>query len=156
MLKLKHQYFGHVMWRTGHSKHSFPTTEEKALHMDITRWSTSKLDWLYSLQPTVEKLYIVSQNKTGSWPWCWEWLKMAGEGDDRGWDGWMAPLPQWTWVWVNSRSWWKTERLGVLQSMGSHRVGHDWVTEKNWTEPNLKYLFSYLVEPDLSCGMQDH
>ena len=53
--------------RTGHSKHPHPTTQEKTLHMDITRWSTLKSDWLYSLQPKIEKLYTVSKNKTGSW-----------------------------------------------------------------------------------------
>ena len=47
------------------------------------------------------------------------------EGDDRGWDGWIASLTRWTWVWVNSRSWWWTGRLGVLRFMGSQRVGHD-------------------------------
>ena len=51
-------------------------------------------------------------------PWCWERLKVGGEGDDRGWNGWMASLTQWTWVWANSRSWWGTGRPGVLQSMG--------------------------------------
>ena len=66
--------------------------------------------------------------------WCWERLKVGGEGDDRGWDGWMASLTQWTWVWVNSRSWWWIGRPGVLQSTGSQRVGHNWVTEMNWTE----------------------
>ena len=65
-------------------------------------------------------------------PWCWERLKAGGEGDNRGWDGWMVSLTQWTWVWVNSRSWWWTGRPGVLQSMGSQRVGHDWATELNW------------------------
>ena len=67
-------------------------------------------------------------------PWCWERLKAGGEGDDRGWDGWMASLTQWTWVWVNSGSWWWTGRPGVLRFMGSQRVEHDWVTELNWTE----------------------
>ena len=62
-------------------------------------------------------------------PWCWERLKVGGEGNDRGWDGWMASLTQWTWVWVNSGSWWWTGRPGVLQSMGSQRVRHDWATE---------------------------
>ena len=62
-------------------------------------------------------------------PWCWERLKVGGEGDNRGWNSWMALLTQWTWVWVNSGSWWWTGRPGVLQSMGSQRVGHDWVTE---------------------------
>ena len=66
--------------------------------------------------------------------WCWEGLGTGGEGDDRGWDGLMASLTWWTWVWVNSRSWWWTGRPGVLQFMGSQRVGHNWATELNWTE----------------------
>ena len=66
-------------------------------------------------------------------PWCWERLKVGGEGDDRGWDGWMASLTQWTWVWVNSGSWWWTGRPDMLQSMGSQRVGHDWAIELNWS-----------------------
>ena len=65
-------------------------------------------------------------------PWCWERLKWGGEGDDRGWDGWMASLTQWTWVWVNSGSWRWTGSPGVLQSMGLQRVGHEWATELNW------------------------
>ena len=64
--------------------------------------------------------------------WCWERLKVGGEGDNREWDAWMASLTQWTWVWVNSGSWWWTGRPGVLQSLGSQRVGHDWATELNW------------------------
>ena len=67
-------------------------------------------------------------------PWCWERLKLGGEGDDKGWDGWMASLIQWTWVWANSGSWWWTGRPDVLQSMGSQKVGHDWATELNWSE----------------------
>ena len=59
---------------TGHSKHPLPTTEEKTLHMGITRWSTPKSDWLYSLQPKMEKLYTVSKNKTGSWLWLKSWI----------------------------------------------------------------------------------
>ena len=70
-------------------------------------------------------------------PWCWERLKV-GEGDNRGWDSWMASLTQWTWVWVNSRSWWWTGRPGMLQSMGLQRVGHDWATELNWNESCYK------------------
>ena len=65
-------------------------------------------------------------------PWCRERLKARGEGDDRGWDGWMASPTQWTWVWVGSGSWWWTGRPGVLQFMGLQRVGHDWATELNW------------------------
>ena len=62
-------------------------------------------------------------------PWCWEGLKAGGKGDDRGWDSCMASLTQWTWLWVNSGSWWWTGRPGLLQSMGLQRVGHDWATE---------------------------
>ena len=54
--------------------------------------------------------------------------------EDRGWDGWMASPTQWTWVWANSRRWWKTGRTGMLQSKGSKRVGHDWATEQQWVE----------------------
>ena len=59
--------------RTGHSKHALPTTQEMILHMDITKWSIQKSDWLYSLQSKMEKLYTVSKNKTGSWLWLRSW-----------------------------------------------------------------------------------
>ena len=64
-------------------------------------------------------------------PWCWERLKAGGEGDDGGWDGWIASPTWWTWVWVGSGSWWWTGKPGVLQSNGLQRVRHDWVTELN-------------------------
>ena len=64
--------------------------------------------------------------------WCQEALGAGGEGDDRGWDGWMASPTRWTWVWVNSGSWWWTGRPGALRFMGSQ--GHDWATGLNWTE----------------------
>ena len=83
MLKLKLQYFGHLLW-------------------------------------------IVDSFQK---PWCWERLRTEGEGDDRGWDGRMAPPTWWAWVWASSRSWWWTGKPGVLQSMGSQRVRQDWVTE---------------------------
>ena len=67
-------------------------------------------------------------------PWCWKRLRAGGEGDDRGWEGWMASPTQWTWVWVDSGSWWCTGRPGVLWFMESHRIGRDWVTELNWAE----------------------
>ena len=78
--------------------------------------------------------------------WCWGGLGAGGEGDDRGWDGWMASLTRWTWVWVNSRSWWWTGRPGVLWFMGSQRVGHDWATELNllsslFSHPHLLSIF---------------
>ena len=62
----------------------------------------------------------------------WRW-----EGANRGWRGWMASLTQWTWVWVSSGSWWWTGKPGVLQSMGSQRVRHDWVTELKQTDTYL-------------------
>jgi len=65
-------------------------------------------------------------------PWCWERLKVGGEGDNRGWDDWMASLTQWTWVWVTSSSWWWTGKPSVLQSMGLPRVGRDWATEMTY------------------------
>ena len=73
-------------------------------------------------------------------PWCWERLRAGGEGDDRGWDSWMASPTQWTWVWVNSRSWWWTGRPGVLRFMGLQRVRHDWATKLNWTGLTLALL----------------
>ena len=86
MLKLKFQYFGHLMWRTD----------------------------------SLGKTLMLGEIGAG------------GEGDYRGWDGWMASLTRWTWVWASSGKWWWTGRPGVLQSMGSQRVGHDWGTD--WTE----------------------
>ena len=87
MLKLKLQYFGHLMRRVD----------------------------------SLEKTLMLGGMGAG------------GEGDDRGWDGWMTSPTRWTWVWVNSGAWWWTGRPGVLQLMGSQRVRHDWVTELNWT-----------------------
>ena len=73
--------------------------------------------------------------------WCWEGLGPEGEGDDRGWDGWMASPTQRTCIWVNSGSWWWTGRPGVLQFMGSQRVGHDWATELNWMHLTIPYYY---------------
>ena len=81
-------------------------------------------------------------------PWCWERLKAGGEGDDRGWDDWMASLTRWTWVWASSGSWWWTGRPGMLQSVGLKRVRHDWVTELSWTV-TWSVLKCYHSAPDL-------
>ena len=102
MLKLKLQYFGHLMKRANSLK----------------------------------------------WPWCWERLKAEREGDDRGWDGWVASPTQWIWVWVNSGSWLWTGRPGMLQPMRSQRVGHDWATELNWTG-----LYNPWYSPGQSTGV---
>ena len=106
----------------------------------------SPLDWkeLKPVHPKGNQSWIFigswNSNTLATWcdelthwkrPWCWERLK-AGGGDNRGWDGWMASPNWWTWVWVSSGSWWWTGKSGMLQSMRSQRVRHDWATELNW------------------------
>ena len=120
-----------------------PWTERRSNQSIYIRWK----DWCWSW----------NSNSLATWceelthwkrPWCWERLKAGGEGDDRGWDGWMALLTQWTWVWVNSGSWWWTGRPGMLQSVRSQRVGYNW-TELNLTVCDLimwlKQIMSELV-----------
>ena len=99
MLKLKLQYFGHLMRRVD--------SLEKTLMLGV--------------------------------------IGAGGEGDDRGCEGWMASLTRWTWIWVNSRSWWWIGRPGVLEFMGSERVRNDWVTELNWTD--ILFSVSWLCIP---------
>ena len=80
-------------------------------------------------------------------PWCWERLRVGEEGDDRGWDGWMAPPTQWTWVWVDSGSWWWTGRSGLLRFMGSDKES-DKTERLNWTELKVfLYLLSHQWNP---------
>ena len=88
-------------------------------------------EWCYNWSSST---LATSREELTHWKrlWCWEGLGAGGEADDSGWDGWMAPLTQWTWVGVNWGSWWWTGRPGVLRFMGSQRVGHDWATELNW------------------------
>ena len=119
--------------------------DNKEVTSQSSRKSTLNMhckDWCWSL----------SSNPLATWCkelthlkrlWCWEGLG-AGEGDDRGWDGWMASLTRWTWVWVDSRSWWWTGRPGMLQFMGLQRVGHDWAAELNWTELDPSIELHYL------------
>ena len=111
--------------------------ESLAWHRDQTSHSSRKLvlnihwkDWCWSWRSNT--LATWSEELT-HWNrfWCWERLK-AEEGGNRRWDGRMASPTQWTWVWENSGSWWWTGRPGVLQSMGSQRVRHNWETELNW------------------------
>ena len=91
-----------------------------------------KLQYFGHLMPLIWKLTHLKR------PWCWERLK-AGEGDDRGWDGWLASWTWWTWVWASSGSWWWTGKPGVLQSMGSQRVRHNWATELKFSIHSAKY-----------------
>ena len=96
-------------------------------------WDFFWKDWCYSWNSST---LATSCKELTHWKrlWCWEGMRVGGEGEDRGWDGWMASLTRWTWVWVNSGSWWWEGRPGVLRFMGSQRVRHDWETELNWTE----------------------
>ena len=99
--------------------------------------------WVFIGRTDVEaKTPILWPPDAKSWPiwkrpWCWERLRAGGEGDDRGWDGWMESPTRW--VWVNSGSWWWTGRPGMLRFMGSQRVGHNWVTELNWQGKEIPY-----------------
>ena len=166
---------------------------------------SSKLDWLYSLQPKKAEHQRIDASEVWWWrrllrvPWtarrsnqsilkeispeysleglmlklklqCFGHLRQrtdslkktlmlgkteGGEGDDRGWDGWMASPTQWTWVWVSSRSWWWTGNRGVLQPMGSQRVGHDWATELNWVSlhPHQHLMLSLIFILTILRGM---
>ena len=80
---------------------------------------SSRIDWLdlLAVQGSLRRLLQHHSSK-------------GGKGDDRGWDGWMASLTQWTWIWANSGRWWRTGKPGVLLSTGSQRIGHDWATEQ--------------------------
>ena len=129
------------------------------LPMNIQVWFPLGLTGLISLQakglPRVFSSTIQGHQKVKKLSLFYHLLRLraGGEGDDRGWDGWMASLTQWTWVWVDSGSWWWTGRPGVLRFMGSQRVGHDWVTELNWTESFyhewtlnfIKFFFLHLL-----------
>ena len=79
--------------------------------------------------PPDAKNWLIGKDPDAGKDW-----RQGREGDDRGWDGWMASMTWWTWVWASSGIWWWTGNLGVLQSMGLQRVGHYWGTELNWTE----------------------
>ena len=80
-------------------------------------------------------------------------LGAGGEGDNRGWDGWMASPTRWTRVWENSRSWWWTGRPGVLQFLGSQRIGHNWATELNWSELNGLVVFPTFFNLNLNLAI---
>ena len=84
-------------------------------------------DWCWSSSNLATWCKELTHSKR---PWCWEGLRAQGEGDDRGWDSWMASLTRWTWVWANSESWWRTGSLACYSPWG-RRVRHDWATELN-------------------------
>ena len=109
------------------------SSESLGLQRDKTSQSERK-----SVQNIHWKDWCWSSNTFATWceklthqkrPWCWERFK-AGEGDNRGWDGWMASLTRWTWVWANPGRWWRTGKPGMLQFMGLQIAGQSWVTEQ--------------------------
>ena len=117
---------------------SFKSFKRETLKSKTRRWNQSILKEInpeYSLDRLMLKLKFQNfgrlMREQTHWkrPWCWERLKAGGEGGDREWDGWMASPSQRTWVWANSRRWWRTGKPGVLQSMGLQRVRHNLATE---------------------------
>ena len=107
-----------------------PTSQSERKSVLNIHWK----DWCWSWKSSTLAIWCKELTHLKR-PWCWERLK-AGEGDDRGWDGWMASPTQWTWVWTNSGRWWKTEKPGVLQSMGSQRARHDLAAEQQQVNLN--------------------
>ena len=129
---------GEDSWESLEQQGAPTSTSERKSVLSIP-WKDWCWSWNYNTLATwCEELTHLKR------PWCWERLKAGGEGDNRGWDNWMASPTQWTWVWVNSRSWWWMGRPVVLQSMGSQRVGQDWATELNWKE-QMKCCISHSV-----------
>ena len=92
------------------------------------------------LWPPDAKSWLIGKDPDAGKDWGLE-----EKGDDRGWNGWIASLTQWTWVWVDSGSWWWTGRPGVLWFMGSQSVGHDWATALNWTDTSLLSAWAWLL-----------
>ena len=110
-----------TMWVTTNCRNFFKRWEYQ------TTWPAS---WAICMQVKKQQLEPDMEQQTEG----------KREWDDRGWDGWTASLTQWTWIWVNPRSWWWTGNPGVLLSMGSQRFGHDWVTELSWTELSFQAI----------------
>ena len=88
--------------------------------------------------------------------WCWERLKAGVEGDNRGGGDWMASPTRWIWTWASSGSWWWIGKPGLLQSMGSQRVKHDWATQLNWTCVNILYSLFFCLTPIILWQMFLH
>ena len=134
LLKLKLWYFGHMMQRMD--------SLEKTLILGKTegkrRKGWQRMKWLGSITDSMDmnlSKFREIMEDTRAW---------YATGDNRGWDGWMASLTQWTWIWINSRSWWWTGRPGVLQSMESQRAGHNWATElTGWLNSHLCLMFTW-------------
>ena len=127
--------FLRVPWTERRSKQSIlkEISPEYSLEDWFWRWNSN------TLATWCEKLIHLKRS------WCWEKLKAGGEGEGRGWDGWMASSTRWTQVWVSSGSWWWPGKPGVLHSMEWQRVGYDWVTELNWTVYSQKRVWPFFL-----------
>ena len=112
-----------VPWTARRSNQSIPKENNLIVH-----WK----DWCWSLNSNTLATWCEELTHLKR-PWCRERLRAGEEGDNKGWGGWMASPTQWTWVWVDSRSWWWTGGLACCGFMGLQRVRHDWATELNWT-----------------------
>ena len=140
VLKLKLQYFGHLMRRDdllektlilgkieGRRRRGWQRISGEDLSERNQSWifigRTDTEAETPILEPPDAKSWLTGKDLDAGKDWGQE------EKDDRGWDGWMASPAQWTWVWVDSGSWWWTRRPGMLRFMGSQRVGHDWVIQ---------------------------
>ena len=125
-----------MLLNCGVGENSWESLDCKEIHpvhpKGVQSWVFIGRTWYWSWNSNI---LATSWEELTHWkrPWCWERLRAGGEGDNKGWDGWMASPTQWTWVWVDLGSWWWTGRPGVLWFMGSKRVRHDWVTELNWS-----------------------
>ena len=109
-----------VSWIARRSNQSIPKEISPEYSLKDWRWSSNTLAIWW------EELTHWKRS------WSWERLKAGGEGDDRGWDGWMAPLTQWTWVWASFWSWWWTGKPGVLHAV--HGVEKSWTRLSDWTD----------------------
>ena len=132
-----------VPWTTRRSKQSIlkEISPEYSLEGLMVKWNSQYFGHLMRKTDSLENTLMLERLRAGGEE------DDRGEGDDRGWDGWMTSPTQWTAVWVNSRSWWWAGRPGVLWFMGSQRVGHDWVTELNgWSLRRYRGLVA-LAQP---------
>ena len=126
-----------VPWTAGRSNQSILKKNQPEY------WRTDAEAETPILWPHVSKNWLIWKDPDAGKDWRQQ-EKEITEADDRemtGWNSWMASQTQWTWIWVNSRSWWWTGRPGVLKSTGSQRVGHNWVTELNWAEVSSSISF---------------
>ena len=159
MLKLKLQYFGHLMRRTD--------SLEKTLMLGKIegkkrKWQ-QRMRWLDGITDSMEWVWVWASS--GSWwtgkPGVLQSMesmlgktKAGGEGDNREWDGWMASLTLWTWIWTSSRSWW-TGKSGMLHAVNGVTKSQ-WRQWLNWTEYSIVYMYHVffihsLTDEHLGC-----